>query len=74
MKNIEIPEDLLDKLQFLNSCISQVTNRENKVLWNGTFPLYSDTIMAAVQKLVEERNKIWLGSSNRRIYKMSHRA
>lgn len=74
MKNIEIPEDLLDKLQFLNSCINQVTNRKHKALWSGTFPLYSDTIVAVVQKPVEGRNKVWLGSSNTRIYKMSHRA
>lgn len=74
MKHIEIPEDLLDKLQFLNSYINQITNRKHKALWNGTFPLCSDTTVAVVQKPVEGRNKIWLGSSNTRIYKMSHRA
>lgn len=74
MKNIEIPEDLLDKLEFLNSCVNQVTNRKHKALWNDTFPLYSDTNVAVVQKSGEGRNKIWLGSSDTRIYKMSHRA
>jgi len=37
------------------------------------FPLYSDTIVPVVKKLVDRRNKIWLGSLNMRIYKMSHR-